>query len=232
MTTHNTGNQNVEVSGDTAARRNLSYFKPSVTLDWKGPKGWHAQLVARRTVAQLDFFDFISSAELTNDRINGGNADIVPQRTWEFRLTVDRPVLGQGVVRLELGHDRVSQLQDRILTLDGFDAPGNIGSGQRSFAQLTIDAPLDKLGIPKTRVKLSGGVQDTSVRDPITGQIRPWSGFRPKWNLSAELRRDLASAAVLRPHRRQCRYSRVHRRDQRRRAAPVFQSSTGGRNRR
>lgn len=182
----------LEVSGDTTARRNLSYFKPSVTLDWKGPKGWHAQLVARRTVAQLDFFDFLSSAELANDRINGGNADLVPQRTWEFRLTLDRPVLGQGVVRLELGHDRVSMLQDRILTPEGFDAPGNIGSGTRSFAQLTLDAPLDRLGLKATRIKLSGAVQDHSVRDPITGVNRPWSGFRPKWSWSAEVRRDLS----------------------------------------
>ncbi len=179
------------VSGDTQAKRNLKYFKPSVTLDWKGPKGWHVQLVGRRTVAQLDFFDFIASAELANDRINGGNADIVPQRTWELRLTIDRPILGKGVVRLEVGHDRVSMLQDRILTPEGFDAPGNIGSGTRSFAAITVDAPLDSLGLKATRFKFSGAIQDHSVRDPITGLIRPWSGFRPSWSWNAELRRDL-----------------------------------------
>jgi hypothetical protein len=179
------------VSGDTQAKRNLKYFKPSVTLDWKGPKGWHVQLVGRRTVAQLDFFDFIASAELANDRINGGNADIVPQRTWELRLTIDRPILGKGVVRLEVGHDRVSMLQDRILTPEGFDAPGNIGSGTRSFAAITVDAPLDSLGLKATRLKFSGAMQEHSVRDPITGLSRPWSGFRPSWSWNAELRRDL-----------------------------------------
>lgn len=180
------------VSGDTKAKRNLKYFKPSVTLDWKGPKGWHVQLVGRRTVAQLDFFDFIASAELANDRINGGNADIVPQRTWELRLTADRPILGKGVIRLEAGHDRVSMLQDRILTPEGFDAPGNIGSGTRSFVAITVDAPLDSLGLKATRLKFSGAMQDHSVRDPITGQSRPWSGFRPSWSWNAELRRDLS----------------------------------------
>lgn len=185
----------LEVSGDTQAKRNLSYFKPGVTLDWKGPKGWHVQLVARRTVAQLDFFDFLSSAELANDRINGGNADLVPQRTWEFRMTVDRPILGKGAVRLELGHDRVSQLQDRILTPEGFDAPGNIGSGTRSFAELTLDAPLDAVGLKSFRGRFTGSVQTHSVRDPITGLDRPWSGFRPEWSLNFELRRDLAKVS-------------------------------------
>lgn len=179
------------VSGDTQAKRSLKYFKPSVTLDWNGPKGWHIQLVGRRTVAQLDFFDFIASAELANDRINGGNVDIVPQRTWELRLTIDRPILGKGVVRLEAGHDRVSMLQDRILTAEGFDAPGNIGNGTRSFVALTLDAPLDSLGLKATRLKFSGALQDHTVRDPITGQQRPWSGFRPSWSWNAELRRDL-----------------------------------------
>jgi hypothetical protein len=186
---------NLEVSGDTQARRNLSYFKPGLTLDWKGPKSWHVQLAARRTVAQLDFFDFLANAELANDRINGGNADLVPQRTWEFRATIDRPLLGKGAVKLELGHDRVSQLQDRILTPEGFDAPGNIGSGTRSFAQLTLDAPLDSLGLKSFRGRLTGLVQDHSVRDPLTGQDRPWSGFRPRWSVNAELRRDLSQVS-------------------------------------
>ena len=40
----------------------LKFWKPSLTLDWKGPESWHAQLSAKRVVAQLDFYDFISSA--------------------------------------------------------------------------------------------------------------------------------------------------------------------------
>jgi len=82
-------------------------------------------------------------------------------------------------------------LQDRILTPEGFDAPGNIGNGRLTFATVTLDAPLDKLGFKSTRLKLSGTWQTHSVRDPITGQDRPWSGFRPTWNFSGELRRDL-----------------------------------------
>jgi len=63
----------------------------------------------------------------------------VPQRAWEYRAIVDHPVLGDGLVRVDIGHDRISLLQDRILTPEGFDSPGNIGSGRRSFAKLTVD---------------------------------------------------------------------------------------------
>lgn len=182
----------LEVSGDTTAKRSLSFFKPGATLDWKGAAGWHIQASLRREVAQLDFYDFISFAELANDRISGGNANLQPQRSWQARLTVERPVLGRGLAKLEAGYDWVSLLQDRILTPEGFDAPGNIGSGTNRFVRGTFDAPLDILGLKAVRIKLEGGWQETRVSDPLTGRIRPWSGFNPEWFWRAELRRDLA----------------------------------------
>ena len=44
-----------------------------------------------------------------------GNANLQPQRTWEFRATVEHPLLGDGLFKLDLGHDLISKLQDRIL---------------------------------------------------------------------------------------------------------------------
>jgi hypothetical protein len=56
--------------------------------------------------------------------------------------------------------------------------PGNIGSGTLSFAQLTLDAPLT-FGLKASGAGLWCD-QTHSVRDPITGLDRPWSGFRPE----------------------------------------------------
>lgn len=185
----------LKVRGDTEADRKLKFWKPSVTLDWKGGKGWHGQLTARRTVAQLDFYDFISTAELSTDRINGGNPDLVPQQTWEFRGTLERPILGDGLAKLDVGYDRVNDLQDRVLIFDefgnGFDSPGNIGKGKRSFASLTLDAPLASFGLKGARLKLFGQVQRTRVHDPIDGEVREFSGFFPSWQWSAEFRHDI-----------------------------------------
>lgn len=186
----------LKVRGDTSADRELRFFKPSLTLDLKPGKDWHAQLIARRTVAQLDFFDFISAAELSNSRVNGGNANLQPQRAWELRASVDRPLLKTGLVKLDLGYDHISMLQDRVLICDEldpdacFDAPGNIGTGKRMVATLTVDAPLDSFGLKGTRLKLFGQVQRTRVEDPITGEKRAFSGFYPSWQWQAELRRD------------------------------------------
>ena len=97
--------------------------------------------------------------------------------------------MGDGKARLELGLNRIDRLQDRILTPSGFDAPGNLGTGRQQFVAASLDAPLGKLwrGL---RVKADGRVQQTLVVDPLTGQIRDFSGFYPPWNWNLEVRRD------------------------------------------
>jgi hypothetical protein len=184
------------VTGDAEADRKLRFWKPSVTLDWKPGAGWHTQFSIKRTVAQLNFFDFVTAAELSTDRVNAGNANLEPQRAWEFRLTADHALLGDGQIKLDLGHDHISLLQDRVLICDEldptlcFDAPGNIGTGKRSFAALTVDAPLQKLGLSGTRLKFFGQLQKTRVEDPISGEKRNFSDFYPEWQWEVSLRRD------------------------------------------
>ena len=84
-------------------------------------------------------------------------------------------------------------LQDRILIFDdqgnAFDAPGNLGTGKRSFAELTVDAPLGKLW-SGLRVKFTGTIQRTRVEDPISGEMRKFSGFFPSWQWRVDVRRD------------------------------------------
>jgi len=108
-------------------------------------------------------------------------------------------LFGDGLFKLDLGHDRVSKLQDRILLCDEvdhpgdpdfcFDAPGNLGKGTRSFATLTLDAPLGMLW-KGLRAKFTGTVQRTRVEDPISGAKRNWSGFYPEWQWDLTVRRD------------------------------------------
>ena len=87
------------VTGDAEAKRTLTFLKPRLVLDWKLGK-WRAQATVQRTVNQLQFEDFVGNAELANDRVNGGNANLVPQRAWESLLTLERPILKDGLFRV------------------------------------------------------------------------------------------------------------------------------------
>jgi hypothetical protein len=184
----------LRVSGDAAADRGLDFIKPSITLDWTPEGRWHVQGILRRTVAQLDFYEFISTADLSNGQISGGNADLQPQSSWEGRFVLDHPLFAEGQVRLELGYNVISMLQDRILTPEGFDAPGNIGTGRQAYADFTLDAPLDRVW-KGLRVKLHGNAQRTRVEDPISGELRDFSGDFPRWVWEVDARRDIGKWA-------------------------------------
>jgi len=183
------------VSGDATANRKLRFWKPSATIDWKPGGGWHTQFSIKRTVAQLNFFDFVTVAELSADRVNAGNSNLEPQRAWEFRFTADHPLFGDGLIKLDLGYDHISLLQDRVLICDEldptecFDAPGNIGTGKHLFASLNIDAPLGQLW-KGLRVKFNGTLRRTRVEDPISGEQRNFSDFYPNWQWNIDVRRD------------------------------------------
>ena len=164
------------VTGDARAQRTLTFLKPKGTLDWRPGGAWHAQLAVQRTVAQLQFEDFISSAELSSDRVNGGNADLLPQRAWETLVTVDHPVLGDGLIKIEVGYNRIQLVQDRVPTPDGFDAPGNLGAGRVLLVSGNAEAPLGRLGLKGGRLTMSGTYYSSSVTDPYTLRSRPFSG--------------------------------------------------------
>lgn len=182
------------VSGDATAQRSLQFLKPKATLDWRPEGGWRVQLSVERTVAQLRFEDFISSAELASERVNGGNAELLPQRAWELRATFEKPILGDGLVRLEFGHNFVSMVQDRIPTPEGFDAPGNLGDGSLTLAKARIDAPLDRFGIKGGRFTLYGSYVRTSVTDPYTLTSRRFSG-NSDYYFEGSYRQDLGRFA-------------------------------------
>ncbi len=182
------------VSGDAEAERVLKFLKPKASLDYRDESGWHTQLSIARTVAQLNFDDFISTAELANDRVNGGNADLVPQRAWEILATLEQPILGDGMVKIQAGYNRISLVQDRIPTPEGFDAPGNLGNGRMLILKSTIDAPLTRLGIKGGRLTVNSSLIDTSVEDPYTFRKRYFSGFS-LYSADASFRQDLGKWA-------------------------------------
>lgn len=166
----------ITVTGDAEAERTLKFLKPKLVVDWRPVAPWHAQLSLQRTVAQLQFEDFIGSAELASDRVNGGTANLLPQRSWEALATIERPILGQGLARVELGYTRTELVQDRVPLPEGFDAPGNLGTGRSLIARSRIEAPLSRIGFKGGRLILYGSYVGTSVKDPYTGRNRPYSG--------------------------------------------------------
>lgn len=186
------------VSGDAIASRTLGFLKPNASLSLQAGQ-WQIQLSAERTVAQLNFADFVSLAEVNDDRVSGGNAELVPQRAWEFLASANRPILGDGRIQIEAGYHRISMIQDRVPTAAGFDAPGNLGSGSSLIIRGNADIPLTGFGIQGGRLSGSATYNKTSVTDPYTLEARHFSsgpfGGVTLYSYSVGFRQDLSAIA-------------------------------------
>ncbi len=180
-------------TGGFAEDRSFFFWKPSLTLTYS-PKP-KTQLRARilRQVAQLDFFDFVSRADLGDVELSLGNPNLVPERTLTFDMTLEHRFGSFGVVSVTGFHDRIEDVQD-VLPLEGIlEVPGNIGSGRRTGMRGEATLPLDQLGVKNGRLDLEGRWQTSSVNDPLTGASRALSSERP-WTFVATLRQDLQKA--------------------------------------
>lgn len=179
------------VSGDAESEHSLTFLKPRTSLEWRPQPEWRLRASLERQVGQLDFNDFASSAELANNRIDAGNADLVPERNWRLSGVVERTFMTDGRLRFTVNYDAVELVQDRVPVQLGLDAPGNLGDGRRISAETVIDLPLRSFGVPGGRFNLTWLVQDSSVEDPYTLTDRRFSQQTP-WTVVANFRQDLA----------------------------------------
>jgi hypothetical protein len=70
-----------------------------------------------------------------------------------------------------------------------YDAPGNIGDGQRSGVEARGALPLSPF-IPNMEMRFSGMWQETDVSDPQTGEQRRFSNERD-WSYNVSIRQEL-----------------------------------------
>lgn len=179
----------IRQSGDNANSRFFTYPKPSLKLAYAPDEMTQWRLGAVRTVAQLDFDEFVSAVNFDDDDVDFGNPDLRPQRAWEFSLTYERRFGAIGVVELTGFYHLVQDVQDMLPIGGVVEVPGNIGDGRLYGATLDLTAPLDWMMLKNARLQSSATVRDSSVTDPVTGRTRDFTG-RPDLFYELEFRQD------------------------------------------
>lgn len=177
------------VDDDQPARK---FFRPkgSVTLGWRPAKDWDVSLKFRRRVGQIDFLDFLSQPQLSQDRENAGNPELVPPQSWEAETEFSHDMGRWGKTRLNLHYYRVTDIVDVIPIGANGQGIGNLPRADRAGAESTSTILLDPLGFKGAKLDLNAGFEWTSVKDPLTGRPRPISGNYDRWG-SAQLRHDV-----------------------------------------
>jgi hypothetical protein len=170
----------ISQSGDTENEKSFFFAKPRVQLSWTPMANTQVRARFEREVGQLDFGDFAASAELDNQNVLGGNADLEPEDRWISEVTVERRFWGDGIVSIGLRHDQIGNVIDRIPLAGGLSAVGNIGDGTLDQLSVNIVIPTDKAGISGGQFRFRNDWNSTEVTDPTTGEKRPISGVRAR----------------------------------------------------
>ena len=169
-------------SGEHARSRSFVYPKPRLALRWAPGESDDWRFAISREVGQLEFEDFVASASLESGTVSAGNAELRPEQSWRAELGWEHRFNADAAITLSWTHERISDVVDRVLVMDGddiFDAPGNIGDGRRDSLAADFATPLDALGLPGIRLRTTLLWRDSAVTDPVTGERRRISGEQP-----------------------------------------------------
>ncbi|MDQ3125490.1 MAG: TonB-dependent receptor [Pseudomonadota bacterium] len=166
----------ISQSGDSDLTKSFVYPKPRIQATWTPWTGHQFRFRAEREVGQLDFGDFIASADIDIGQVEGGNPDLEPEKSTVLEAIYERRFWGEGVFDATYQYAEVEDVVDVIPLTGGFDGVGNIGDGTASFFQLRLTLPTDRLGIPNGRFQTRGSWSSTSVLDPVTGEERRFQG--------------------------------------------------------
>ena len=174
---------------DEAARK---FFRPkgSVTFGWRPAKGWDVSLKLRRRVGQISFYDFLAQPQLSQDRENAGNPDLVPPQSWEVETEIAHDLGPWGKTSLRSWYFRVEDIVDVIPIGDNQEGIGNLPRADRYGFESVSTINLDPMGWKGAKLDLTLQREWTSVKDPLVGTKRPISGVLDAF-FSAQVRHDI-----------------------------------------
>jgi hypothetical protein len=184
----------ISQAGPTGLTRSFVRPKGFAALDWKVDETLNIAARAERVVGQLDFFDFIASVDLDQDREDVSNANLVPEQSWVYEVEASWRLGTLGNLNLRSFVEDISDIVDQIPIEGGGQAPGNLPSAR--FYGIEGNATLlsDRLGWKGTRVDVGFAFTDSEVRDPLLGNIRSVSGT-DLIDLNLNLRHDVPGSS-------------------------------------
>lgn len=177
-------------TGDVSLEKTLRYLKPRLTVTWAPREGTQLRLRGEREVGQLDFKDFVATANLTTTgSVFAGNPDITPEQSWVAEIALEQRFWTSGSVVITARRTEISDVIDRAPVVDAsgniFDNPANIGDGTKSVLKFELTLPTDRFGLARGQLKGSVRRGWTRVTDPTTHEKRRISGYHPTdWETS------------------------------------------------
>ena len=170
--------------GDTNRERAFTFGKPRAIVTYDVADDLQLRLRMERRVGQLDFGSFAASSDHVLGTVTAGNANLVPESSWDHEIAIEQRFWDEGSVTLTYLRAEVENINDRIVVVtptEIFDAPGNIGNGTRDRVSISGTVPFDELGLEHFRLQFQWNWNWSQVTDPVTGILRGTSNEYPAW---------------------------------------------------
>jgi outer membrane receptor for ferrienterochelin and colicins len=165
-----------QLTQEGAGGLSRTFYRPKgfVNLAWRPQPGFDLSARLERVVGQLNFFDFVASANVSGGTANAGNANLVPPQSWNAQLQATRNLGPWGTITARLYGRLISDIVDVIPIASGGQSPGNLDDTASVYGlQWTSTFNFDPIGMPGAKLDMNVTLQKTRLTDPLTGRHRP-----------------------------------------------------------
>jgi outer membrane receptor for ferrienterochelin and colicins len=170
------GGEYSELSQTGAGGVTRTFYRPKGFLNfaWRPREGLDISARLERAVGQLNFFDFVASANVSGGTQNAGNANLVPPQSWNAQVQATRNLGPWGTATARLYGRWITDIVDIIPIGANGQSPGNIDGTATVFGlQWTSTFNFDPLGWRGAKLDMNLQFQRTRLDDPLTGVRRP-----------------------------------------------------------
>ena len=182
----------ISQSGDAGLTRSFVRPKGFVSLAWKASPRLDVSAKLERAVGQLNFFDFVASANVSGGTVNAGNINLVPSQSWDAQIEATRNLGAWGTTTARLYGRRITDIVDFVPIGETGQAPGNLDAADLYGIEWTSTFNFDPLGLKGAKLDLSAQFQTSSLRDPVTG-VRRVINETLQREIEAKFRHDIPS---------------------------------------
>ncbi|PKG83768.1 hypothetical protein CXF85_09685 [Colwellia sp. 75C3] len=174
----------ISVSGDTDQTQKFDFIKPRLSATYKVNSNNTLTLEGEHSVGQLNFNDFASSTEASDDSSTLGNPDLQPDQQTEIAATYDWSFSERGSLKVKAFYQwRSDILEQIILETNGDEISQGLGNAgdARFWGFITeLNLPLDYI-LPNALLEVSYKYNDSQFYDSIISADRIINDYTPNW---------------------------------------------------
>jgi len=190
------GGEYSQLSQEGAGGITRTFYRPKgfASLAWRPRPNLDLSARIERQVGQLNFFDFVASANVSGGFSNAGNANLVPPQSWNGQVQATRNLGPWGTATARLYGRLITDVVDIVPVGATGQSPGNLdGTASVYGLQWTSTFNFDPVGWRGAKLDLNLQFQKTRLDDPLTGRRRPINENMTR-QLEVNFRHDVPSS--------------------------------------